>query len=167
MNEFTTEWFKCSEGVLKNHVDIEVRQRYCFIITKDKKTVIVSKDNKSWQFSGGHPESNEGWQDTLKREIWEETGIDISKQINNIVKLGYYLIKSPTEQFLQERYLLVLDEISESLSLEPHESEEDVTPIVKYVKAVSVNQIGEYIPWTLEAEGWNSAVKYYRENFIK
>ena len=45
--------------------------------------------------------------------------------------------------------------------------EEDVTPIVKYVKAVSVNQIEEYIPWALEAEGWNSAVKYYRENFLK
>jgi 8-oxo-dGTP pyrophosphatase MutT (NUDIX family) len=164
MSKFTRKWFKCSDGVLEEHSDIEIRQRYCFIITKDRKIIIVSKDKKSWQFSGGHPKSNESWQITLQREVWEETGIDFSNVIGNIIKLGYYLITFPNERFLQERYLLVLDKKSGSLSLEPHEDINDNTEVVKFVKAVNISQIGEYIPWVLDAEGWNVAVKYYSSN---
>jgi len=167
MTDFTTEWFKCSEGVLKNHVNIEIRQRYCFIFTKDNKVIIVSKDNKEWQFPGGHPDNNERWQSTLKREVWEETGINIDKQINSIMKLGYYLVTFPTEQFLQERYLLVLEQKSGALTLIPHENEDDDTPIIRHVRSVNIDQIGKYIPWALEVEGWNSAVKYYKDNLSK
>jgi 8-oxo-dGTP pyrophosphatase MutT (NUDIX family) len=161
MSKFTREWFKCSNGVLEAHSDIEIRQRYCFIITKDNKIVIVSKDKKTWQFSGGHPRANEDWQETLQREVWEETGIDITNDMGNVMKLGYYLITFPNESYLQERYLLLLDQSSDLLSLEPHEDVNDNTEVVKFVKTVDISQIGKYIPWAEGAEGWNAAIKHH------
>jgi len=167
MEEFTTKWFNCTDNILQKHKDIEIRQRYCFIFTKDNKIVIVSKDNKDWQFPGGHPDNNEDWQKTLIREIWEETGIDIKERINSVFKIGYYLVEFPQEKFLQERYILNLNRESKSLSLKPHENEDDNTPIIKYVKAIPVNKIGKYIPWALEVDGWKTAINYSNKNETK
>ncbi len=166
MAEFTRTWFDCSENVLEEHSDIKIRQRYCFLFTKDKHIVIVSKNNEDWHFPGGHPNGTESWQETLLREVYEETGIDIEDNLDCVAKLGYYLIKFPEEKFLQERYVIVLDKLAAELTLEPHEDEDDDTPVIKFVKAVPISDIEKLIPWAPTAEGWNRAVEYFDENVL-
>ena len=167
MADFTRTWFDCSEDVLEQHKNIEIRQRYCFIFTLDRNIVIVSKNGKKWQFPGGHPRENEDWQDTLVREIYEETGLNIESKIEEVVGLGYYLIEeNDGENYLQERYVLKLNLLADDLDLEPKESKDASTTLstsdfddIRFVKAVKVDDIEKYVPWVLGAEGWNSAVE--------
>lgn len=165
--KFTRTWFDCPEGVLKQHKGIEIRQRYCFIFTIDRQVVVVAKEDKKWQFPGGHPKENESWQETLSREIKEETGLDVSSSTENIAKLGYYLIEDGSEQYLQERYILILGHYTEDLELEPSEqAEEEEKSKIKYVRTVPISEIEDYVPWAPEAEGWNSALRSYAKTIM-
>lgn len=173
MSKFTRTWFDCSEDVLDEHSDIEVRQRYLFILTQDKQVVIVSKGGEDWQFPGGHPnplmegqDGEEEWEETLVREVWEETGLNIEDILDSISKLGYYLIEFPKEKFLQERYAVVLDCMAKDLKLETHEREDDNTVTIKFVKAVPISEIEKYVSWAPEVEGWNKALEYLAEKIL-
>lgn len=42
-------------------------------VTADHEVVLISKDGESWGWPGGRPEGDECWEQTLRREIWEET----------------------------------------------------------------------------------------------
>jgi ADP-ribose pyrophosphatase YjhB (NUDIX family) len=42
-------------------------------LTADRGVVLISKDGKRWGWPGGHPEGDESWEQTLRREIQEET----------------------------------------------------------------------------------------------
>ena len=157
MESFIRAWFDCSKDVLEQHENIKIRQRYCFIFTADKCVVIVSKDGKEWQFPGGHPKVGENWQKTLEREIYEETGLEIKALLDNVVKLGYYLIEKNEEKFLQERYVLALASTSAYLKFQPQEEAED-TDKIKYVEAVPISEIEKYVPWAPGVKGWLNAV---------
>ena len=162
MSGFTRVWFDCNDGVLEEHSDIEIRQRYCFIFTVDKHVIVVAKSDKKWQFPGGHPQEDETWRETLVREIREETGLDIGEGIESVGKLGYYLIEKRDEKFLQERYILILNREAADLDLAPIENEEDSEESkIAFVKTVPISKIGKYVPWAPEAEGWNAALKGY------
>ena len=157
---FKRTWFDCSENVLFNHENIEVRQRYLYMITKDNHIIIVSKDGTKWQFPGGHPEGNETWRETLIREIWEESGVKIENLLEKIQKFGYYLIEEDGIKYLQERYILFLDKSSNELDLIPHEREDDHTEIIKFVKDVPVSDLPKFIPWITEVEDWKKAEEF-------
>ncbi|MEA1926215.1 MAG: NUDIX hydrolase [Patescibacteria group bacterium] len=51
------------------------------IVVKDSKILIGKRKNahgsRSWAFPGGHLEFNESWEECAKREVMEETGIQI------------------------------------------------------------------------------------------
>lgn len=159
MSDFTRTWFDCADDVLKEHANVEVRQRYLYVITKDNCIVIVSRNGDSWQFPGGHPEGDETWQETLVREVYEESGVMIEDLLDKVEKLGYYLIEEGEEKYLQERYILFLDRDSAELDLATHERADDHTEIIKFVKAVPISELSNYVTWILEADDWKKAVE--------
>ena len=92
-----------------------VTQVYCWLYTKDKKIIIVSKDGVGWQFPGGHPGKKESQLQTLVREVWEETNINIKKTPSKLKFFGYYVVEKInadgkiTDKYLQVRYFLYLE----------------------------------------------------------
>ena len=44
-----------------------------FCVTADNGIVLISQDGERWGWPGGRPENEESWEQTLRREILEET----------------------------------------------------------------------------------------------
>ncbi len=44
-----------------------------FCLTADDRVVLISNDDERWGWPGGRPEGDESWEQTLRREILEET----------------------------------------------------------------------------------------------
>ena len=44
-----------------------------FCVTADDRVVLISNDGERWGWPGGRPEGDESWEQTLRREILEET----------------------------------------------------------------------------------------------
>ena len=59
------------------------------VIGPNNKIVVVNQNNDSWSLPKGHVEKGETILQTAKREIHEETGLDINK-LKLIKKLGVY-----------------------------------------------------------------------------
>jgi len=51
----------------------KVRGANAFCVTNDNGVVLISRDGERWGWPGGRPEGNESWEQTLRREILEET----------------------------------------------------------------------------------------------
>jgi len=50
-----------------------------FCVTADGGVVLISRDGKRWGWPGGRPEGDESWEQTLRREILEETCAIVSE----------------------------------------------------------------------------------------
>lgn len=70
----------------------EVVKRVKVLIINSKNEILLGYSHHDYQFPGGHVEEKETLQDTLEREIREETGIHL--QDRNLIpfakSLGYY-----------------------------------------------------------------------------
>ncbi|HZS04756.1 MAG TPA: NUDIX domain-containing protein [Blastocatellia bacterium] len=44
-----------------------------FCVTEDDAVVLISNDGERWGWPGGRPEGDESWEQTLRREVLEET----------------------------------------------------------------------------------------------
>ena len=79
---------------LKDEDITEVVIRTKALITNNKN-IILGNENNIYQFPGGHLEENETFEECLKREVLEETGIEID---DNEIKRPF-----PREEELQEK----------------------------------------------------------------
>lgn len=166
-----------SKNIKSEHQNIPVTQIYLWLITNDNKIVIVGKNDK-FQMPGGKPESNESQSQTLHRELFEETGINLEEFENKPEMFGYYLIENDYElkqslvhdgvsnsvlihhpnwpdhpKYLQLRYELFVDKSSNEIKLQINEP--DSSDAIQEAKFVDLNSLPEFIPWMKDLEEYN------------
>lgn len=150
---FTSTWSEFKNPKIKT--EFPVRQVYVWILDKDNNVVIVSKDGEKWQLPGGKPGANEPLQSTAVREVYEETGLDISDKHLAIKVFGYYEVqeindtsKELIDEFAQVRASLRLEYDPKSLQPKEPASHE----AVKHAVAVPFGDLQKYIPWIVEKQ---------------
>lgn len=154
--KFTRNWFESKEISLE-HIGLEVRQIYVWVVSDDNMVVIVTKDDENSQFPGGHPEEGEDNVETALREVNEETGLDISLYISNLKFFGYYLIEENNEKYLQLRYILQLPMIAENYTLSMNERSDEKRPVAS-AQWVELLNLPNYIPWTKGLEEYKYVI---------
>ena len=76
---------------LKDSEIDEVVVRTKALLINDKDEITLGYSHKTYQFPGGHLEYGESLDECLKREIKEETGIELEGvKLNPFVKISYY-----------------------------------------------------------------------------
>ena len=115
----------------------EVSIRVKALIINSTKEILLGKSDISYQFPGGHLEDNENLIEALKREVLEETGIEISdeeidrpfykvthlnkdypvKGINRKSEIYYYVVKTDKEVDLS-KVKLTKNEVKNNYRLE-------------------------------------------------
>lgn len=151
MATYDVTW-KPAVRISSSDISVPVRQVYVWLRTSDDHVIIVSKDNVQWQLPGGKPELGESTLETAVREVREETGLNITPHIEDIVMVGYYVVNELAgipSRYLQIRCKLSLADSSADLPLRvDHEDmNQDETDVIKYVRAVPITDISQYIPW--------------------
>ncbi|NLB12027.1 NUDIX hydrolase [Candidatus Dojkabacteria bacterium] len=150
-------WYPDTQ-IREEHKNLEVRQVTCFVISKDKKLLLVSKDESSWSITAGHYEQKKDstYIDTAIREVYEESGLHTSSQRNSIKEMGYYIVEDIEkktgkilEKYIQIRMFLRLDKEAKDLSLKPNEKDQ-----VKYAQFFSLEKSLELIRWLEESPEW-------------
>lgn len=64
----------------------EIRVK-CFVVNDENKIMLASTRDGCYQLPGGHVEESEKFNDAVKREILEETGIELNDE--EIIKIFY------------------------------------------------------------------------------
>lgn len=146
------EW-QSSSIVLQRDLPLKVRQVYTWCITTDRKFLIVSKDNKTWQLPGGKPKAGESFAETAERELFEETGV-ADNDLSSYVLFGYYRVSANSaEEFLQVRMYNKLSQSSVDLWPNVHQEDQvqnDDDKIID-VQTVSLTEAEVLIPWLLSS----------------
>lgn len=103
MTKFT--WFNCCVPE-----SLKVKQVYGVVFSNDKR-ILLRVENDKYKLTGGKPEKNESYKDTLKREYIEELNIGL----DDIHYLGYLLVEEDnTEPYAQVRMIGKIKDIYES-----------------------------------------------------
>lgn len=88
---------------------IPIKQVYGIVFSDDNKILLRVEDNK-YKLTGGKPEKNETFQETLKREYLEELNVEIDE----IFYLGYLLVKEKNiSEYAQVRMIAKVKKINE------------------------------------------------------
>ncbi len=140
-----------------------VRQVYCWITTSDDKIITASKDGSHWQFPGGKPADDETLLETLIREVYEQTGLDIDEYASDIKLFGYYKIAEWDEAYLQLRYTLQIPQSSNNLSLFEREGEADENK-VEHILPCSIEELQEKMAWLNESDELNTFINWHEKN---
>lgn len=139
--EIDLEWFE-STNYPK---DINIAQVVGFCLNK-KGEVLIVKNKRGWSFPGGHPEIGETPEETLSREVSEESYVTIK----NSRFLGYIDATDPKNQsiegkrYIQLRYLAKIKKVLD-FKKEFETSERIFVPAVKlpeYMKWLSMSPTG-------------------------
>lgn len=144
----TRSWFEGSQ-ILPEHEGTEIRQVSAWL-HKDSQILVISKDESKWTIPGGHPEVGETTEESLKREVWEESGVEIDGLEHKL--LGYYLIDdnsgAKNEKYLQLRFLVDLNgvDISNAKPSEDHE--------INFSKLVPVSEVPNYVKWAGDSKDY-------------
>lgn len=154
---YTRKWYPDLQ-VREEHKDLPIRQVTCFVLSKNHELLLVSKDGESWSVTAGHYEAEKDptYIETAVREVYEESGLDISALREDIKWLGYYVIedvdadsKKVLDTYLQIRTYLILDKNSAEIILKPIEGD-----LVKYAKFSDTKESMELIKWLEESPEW-------------
>ena len=89
--------------------DIKVRQVYGIVFSNDFEVLLRIEDNR-YKLTGGKPEENESYEDTLKREYIEELNVEI----DDCHYLGYLLVEDNNEKYAQVRLIARIKSINEN-----------------------------------------------------
>ena len=88
---------------------IKVKQVYGIVFSNDFKILLRIEDNK-YKLTGGKPEGNESYEETLKREYIEELNVEI----DDCYYLGYLLVEDNNEKYAQVRMIAKIKNINEN-----------------------------------------------------
>lgn len=153
MSKIKREWRVINQEP-RDDPEVPIRQVYTWLLTSDKKVVIVSKDGKKWQLPGGKPDANESATQTAIREVFEETNIDIIPYIEDLNFFGEYKIDDPETEvhpptYRQVRAWIQLPTRSDELNLSTAGESFAQRPedAVRFVRAVPETDILEYMSW--------------------
>ena len=87
---FMKEIIYNKENLTEKDID-ETVIRVKALIVNSKNEILLGYAHKTYQFPGGHLEENEDLEEGLKREVKEETGIEINKDnLTPFEKIIYY-----------------------------------------------------------------------------
>ena len=95
---------------LKNNVpdNLTVKQVYGIVFSNDGRILLRIEDNK-YKLTGGKPEENESYEETLKREYIEELNIELAE----CYYLGYLLVEDNNEKYAQVRMIAKIKKIND------------------------------------------------------
>ena len=88
-------WFKqpVPEG-------LKVKQVYGICFSDDGRVILRIEDGQ-YKLTGGKPENNETFEQTLEREYIEELNVELE----DVHYLGYFLVQENDEQYAQVRMI--------------------------------------------------------------
>src|SRR3989344_206397 len=166
---YQTHWFQ-SSSINPGH-NYPTTQIYCWILTKDNKIAIVSKDNIKWQFPGGKPKSGEADIKALGRELKEEISLSLNIFESKPVFLGYYVINEldgnnkSVKKYLHLRYFALCKDKSINYPVYPSEKKSEIEENkIKFAKWVSIYEAKKLIPWLAKSEELTSFLIKYQQS---
>ena len=135
--------------------DLKVRQVYGIVFTQDCRTILRIENNR-YKLTGGKPEANETFEETLKREYIEELNIELE----DIYYLGYLLVEENKEKYVQVRMIAKVKNINEN-HIDP------ATGDMYGRKLVDINNVKEYLNYSDEAGNLmiDDAIKLAKEKY--
>ena len=78
----------------KNNLELEDMEKTVIrvkgMLINSNKEILLAHNNGTYQFPGGHKEDDEGMEETLIREVKEETGIDVDLDIGPFMQIVTY-----------------------------------------------------------------------------
>ena len=141
--EITMDLFTSEEVRKKKIVITNVTQVLGICFNSKEEVMVVSSNPNKWFLPGGKPEKGENYEQTLKRELYEEACIKISA-FSPIAFIRVRFPENPNltegEEFFQVRYACKISEIEE-MRVDP------ATNILFERKFISPEKFTEYIKW--------------------
>ena len=119
--------------------DLKVRQVYGIAFSNDFEVLLRIENNK-YKLTGGKPEENESYEETLKREYIEELNVELDA----CHYLGYLLVEDNNEKYAQVRMIAKVKNINEN-HIDP------ATDKMYGRKLVSIDKIKELLNYQDEA----------------
>ena len=118
--------------------NLEVRQVYGFAFDNNKALLRI-EDNE-YKLTGGKPESNETYEETLKREYIEELNVEL----DDIHYLGYLLVEDNDKKYAQVRMIAKIKKIND-IKVDP------ATNKIYSRELVNMDKIKEYLNYSDDA----------------
>lgn len=115
----------------------KVTQTYgvCFVGNKMVIVHIPKPNYDHWGLVGGTVEKDETFEQTLKREIQEESNM----KVNYFVPIGYQEVQLPNKTIYQLRYLCIVEPYGDFIS--------DPDGSVKEIKLIDPKDYKQYFDW--------------------
>ena len=156
MKNFEMKWVQ-SDKIVKVDKKYQVKQVYIWAIDINKKFLIVSKDGSNWQLPGGKPDTKESLVATACREMFEETGVNISDYIGDLDFFGYYKVRdlrTKEPPILQVRFALNMQGSSslKYFHTQSEDNKQQESEKIKHIRLVDEVEALQLIPWLSKAE---------------